>query len=80
LIHLRKTNKAFKSRHFHFIEDKNNPRVIHYIKTDEDHKQVEIILNCSEDSIVVQRKGNELFSLLQAETILQPKGVFIQQI
>ena len=80
LIHLRKTNKAFKSRHFHFIEDKNNQRVIHYIKTDEDQNQVEIILNCSEDSIVVQRKGNELFSLLQAETILQPKGVFIQQI
>jgi len=54
--------------------------VIHYIKTDEDHKQVEVILNCSEDSIVVERKGNELFSLLNEGTILKPKGVFIQQI
>ncbi|ABX42711.1 glycoside hydrolase family 13 protein [Lachnoclostridium phytofermentans] len=80
LIHLRKTNNAFKSRHYHFIEDKNNNRVIHYIKTDEDHKQVEVILNCSKDSIVVQRKGNELFSLLNEDTILKPKGVFIQQI
>ncbi|HCL03036.1 MAG TPA: alpha-glycosidase, partial [Lachnoclostridium phytofermentans] len=60
--------------------DKNNQRVIHYIKTDEDHKQVEVILNCSEDSIVVERKGNELFSLLNEDTILKPKGVFIQQI
>jgi len=80
LIHLRKINKAFKSRHYHFIEDKNNQRVIHYIKTDEDQSQVEIILNCSENSIVVQRKGNELFSLLYAGTILKPKGVLIQQI
>jgi glycosidase len=80
LIYLRKTNKAFKSRHFHFIEDKNHKRVIHYIKTDEDHKQVEVILNCSEDSITVQRKDNELFHLLYEDTILKPKGVLVRQI
>jgi glycosidase len=80
LIKLRKENNAFKSKHFHFIEDKNNPRILHFIKTDEDHKQVEVILNCSDDEISLQRKGNELFSLLKVDTILKPRGVYIQLI
>lgn len=80
LIGLRKENNAFKSKHFHFIKDEKNKRIIHFIKTDEDHKQVEVILNCSENEITIERKGNELFSLLTVDTILKPKGVYIQQI
>ncbi len=80
LISLRKSNNAFKSKHFHFIEDKEDKRIIHFIKTDEDHKQVEVILNCSEQEHKIERKGNELFSLLAVDTILKPKGVYIQQI
>ncbi|WOO34531.1 glycoside hydrolase family 13 protein [Anaerocolumna sp. AGMB13020] len=80
LINLRKSNNAFKSKHFHFIEDKKDKRIIHLIKTDEDHKQVEVILNCSEQEHKIERKGNELFSLLAVDTILKPKGVYIQQI
>lgn len=80
LISLRKSNNAFKSTHFHFIEDKKDKRIIHFIKTDEDHKQVEVILNCSEQEHKIERKGSELFSLLAVDTILKPKGVFIQQI
>lgn len=80
LISLRKSNNAFKSKHFHFIEDKKDKRIIHFIKTDEDHKQVEVILNCSEQEHKIERKGSELFSLLAVDTILKPKGVYIQQI
>ncbi|MDF2871621.1 MAG: alpha amylase catalytic region [Anaerocolumna sp.] len=80
LIRLRKSNNAFKSKHFHFIEDKNNKRIIHFIKTDEDHKRVEVILNCSERDTTIEKKGNELFSLLAVDNILKPKGVYIQQI
>lgn len=80
LIHLRKANNAFKSKHFHFIEDKNEKRILHFIKTDEDHMQVEVILNCSEQECTIERKGDELFSLLTVDGILKPKGVYIQQI
>jgi cyclomaltodextrinase / maltogenic alpha-amylase / neopullulanase len=80
LIRLRKLNNAFKSKHFHFIEEKNNKRIIHFIKTDEEHKQVEVILNCSERDTKIEKKGNELFSLLAVDNILKPKGVYIQQI
>jgi len=79
-IHLRKTNNAFKSKHFHFVEDKDNKRVIHFIKTDEEHKQIEVILNCSDHKISISNKGNELFSLLKVDTILEPKGIYIQEI
>jgi glycosidase len=80
LIKLRKENDAFKSRHFHFIEDKKHPRVIHFIKTDDDYKQVEVIINCSDENIRIHQNGDELFSLLKEDTILKPKGVYIQQI
>lgn len=80
LIQLRKVNEAFKSRHYHFIEDENNKRIIRFIKTDDDNKQVEVILNCSEQDVLIQQKGYELFSLLKVDTILKPKGVYIQQI
>lgn len=84
LIELRKENEAFKSRHFHFIGDEHNDRVIHYIKTDENHRQVEVIINCSDEEILLfakkNSKGRELFSRGKEENRLKPKGIYIQQI
>lgn len=79
LIRLRKENAAFKSRYFHFIKEENK-RMIHYIKTDDNHRQIEVILNCSDQAVSIQKKGKELFSRGKADTILRPKGIYIGQL
>ena len=79
LLLLRKEIKAFKSRHFHFIDDKEQPRILQYIKTDENHEQIEVILNCSDKNIEVQKKGKALFSHLCIDYQLKPKGIYIQK-
>jgi glycosidase len=78
-IYLRKTNQAFKSKHFHFLEDEQNKRVIRYIKIDEEDKQIEVLLNCSPYPILVEQKGKKLFGFLEENCILQSKGIYIQQ-
>lgn len=80
LIHLRKENTAFKSKHFHFIEDINHPRLIRFIKTDDERNQVEVILNCSMEEIEIADEGKELFSRLKDNTKLKPKGIYIRQL
>ncbi|MFV0344108.1 MAG: glycoside hydrolase family 13 protein [Anaerocolumna sp.] len=80
LISLRKANNTFRSIHFHFKKEEYNHRVIHFIKTDDEGKQVEVILNCSDEEIILKPEGNALFCLLKEDTILKPKGVYIQNI
>ncbi len=80
LIQLRKEIRAFKSRHYHFLDDINHSRVIQYIKTDDYFRQIEVILNCSDRNIEVKPKGNLLFSHLSDGYILKPKGIHIQLI
>jgi hypothetical protein len=80
LLYLRKKIKAFKSSNYNFVYDSNDPRVIQYIKTDDNQKQVEVILNYSFRDIKPMLKGKVLFSNLMKDGKLKPKGVYIQLI
>ncbi|MDD3064350.1 MAG: glycoside hydrolase family 13 protein [Massilibacteroides sp.] len=80
LLYLRKKIKAFKSSNYNFVYDSNDPRVIQYIKTDDNQKQVEVILNYSFREIKPMLKGKVLFSNLFKDGKLKPKGVYIQLI
>lgn len=80
LIYLRKNNQAFRSKHFHFLSDNQKKRVIRYIKIDDNHQKIEVLLNCSEEAISIEQEGKKLFSFLEEEFILQPKGIYIRQI
>lgn len=80
LIDLRKNNKAFKSKHFHFLEEEPNKRVIRFIKIDEEENKIEVLLNCSSELIPIENKGKKLFGFLEEAFQLQPKGIYIQQI
>lgn len=77
LIHLRKTETTFKSLHFHFPNEIENPRVIEYIKLDWDHK-LYVYMNCSDQEEEIPT-GDILFSRKYEDGKLLPGGVLIQK-
>ena len=63
LINLRKTNLAMSSFNIRFIHDKENPRVVQLIKTDETiKKQIYVILNFNKKPFTLQNEfqGQEI--------------------
>ena len=80
LIHLRKTERLFRSRNFHFPNEIKNDRVVEYIKLDEYGNKIEVILNCSKEDIEVVNKGKIIFSNLYKDGTLEKNGVLIQEL
>ena len=61
LIRLRKTEKTFRSLHFHFLNEYGNKRCVHYIKLGERQHEIEVVLNCSEEPVHAGERGEILF-------------------
>ncbi|WP_238917918.1 glycoside hydrolase family 13 protein [Clostridium sp. YIM B02555] len=80
LINLRKEQKLFRSRNFHFPNTIKNSRVIEYIKIDENENRLEILLNCSNIDVLIENNGSVLFSNLYSNNRLLKKGVLIRKI
>lgn len=76
LIQLRKSKKTFKSPHFHFPEEKANPRFVRYIKLYEG-EEIEVLLNCSKVNWEVSLPGQILYQRKYTNGVLSPNGVVI---
>ena len=76
LIRLRKTEKTFRSLHFHFLNEYGNKRCVHYIKLDECQHKIEVVLNCSEEPAHAGERGEILFSRrFEGGTLLAEGGL-----
>ena len=60
-IALRRKEAAFRSLHFHFPDDYEQKRMVHYRKLDEAGDRVEILLNCTGVDVAVRAEGEILF-------------------
>ena len=80
LIRLRKEEKTFRSLHFHFPGNYENPRCVEYIKLDEAERKTEVLLNCSEEPVEVKGTGEILFARNYQNGILEKNGTLIRRI
>ncbi len=77
LITLRKGQDTFRSLHFHFPNEINNPRVIEYIKLEWEQKLF-VYMNCSKQAEEIPQK-EVLFARKYENGKLLPGGVLIQK-
>lgn len=89
LIEMRKNSDAAKSNAYAFIDKYSNERVIYYQKynmtvekiydniSSETDKTLNVILNCSNDTITIDNAGEILFSNLLDGNTLLPDGAVV---
>ena len=80
LIRLRKEEETFRSLHFHFPGNYENPRCVEYIKLDEAERKTEVLLNCSEEPVEVKGTGEVLFARNYLNGMLEKNGTLIRRI
>ena len=80
LIHMRRTEEACRSLHFHFPDQYENRRCVEYIKLDAQDRKLEVVLNCSGEEVETEPGGDILFSRNYRNNILGPKGTLIRKI
>ena len=80
LIHMRRTEEACRSLHFHFPDQYENRRCVEYIKLDAQNRELEVVLNCSGEGVRTEPGGDILFSRNYRDNILGPKGTLIRKI
>ena len=80
LIHMRRTEEACRSLHFHFPDQYENRRCVEYIKLDAQDRKLEVVLNCSGEEVETEPGGDVLFSRNYRDNILGPKGTLIRKI
>ena len=80
LIHMRRTEEACRSLHFHFPNQYENRRCVEYIKLDAQDRKLEVVLNCSGEEVEAEPGGDILFSRNYRDNILGPKGTLIRKI
>lgn len=80
LIHMRRTEEACRSLHFHFPNQYENRRCVEYIKLDAQNRELEVVLNCSGEEVETEPGGDILFSRNYRDNILGPKGTLIRKI
>ena len=80
LIHMRRTEEACRSLHFHFPNQYENRRCVEYIKLDAQNRKLEVVLNCSGEEVETEPGGDILFSRNYRDNILGPKGTLIRKI
>ncbi|ONI44974.1 alpha-glycosidase [Candidatus Epulonipiscioides gigas] len=80
LINIRKSQKAAKSLHYHFVNNYKNPRCIEYIKLVNSEPELKVILNCSDKDINIEVEGKVLFKNKVKNNIIKPDGIIILKI
>ena len=80
LISLRKTEKTFKSLYFHFPDTYREKRCVEYIKLDDAGNKIQVVLNCTKDSVDALDGGEILFARGYKNGKLAPDGTLIRRI
>lgn len=80
LIRLRKNEETFRSLHFHFPDRIENRRCVEYIKLDEAGRKIEVLLNCSDETVKAGGTGEVLFARNYQNGILEKNGTLIRRI
>ena len=79
LIRLRKNEETFRSLHFHFPDRIENRRCVEYIKLDEAGRKIEVLLNCSDETVKAGGTGEVLFARNYQNGILEKNGTLIRR-
>ena len=80
LLHLRMEEPLLRNRNFHFPNKINKPRVIEFNKMGWVDNYVEVIINCEEEDIEIEREGTILFSRHYIDNTLLRNGILIRKI
>lgn len=80
LIALRKKEPLLRSNSFHFPNTFENPRVIEFRKNNWCDNYIEVIINCSEEDLELEPKGNVVFSRHYMDNILLKNGILFRRI
>lgn len=80
LISLRKSEKTFKSLYFHFPDTYREKRCVEYIKLDGAGNKIQVVLNCTKDSVDALDGGEILFARGYENGKLAPDGTLIRRI
>jgi len=80
LIALRKSEKTFKSLYFHFPDTYREKRCVEYIKLDDAGNKIQVVLNCTKDSVDALDGGEILFARGYKNGKLAPDGTLIRRI
>lgn len=80
LISLRKSEKTFKSLYFHFPDTYREKRCVEYIKLDDAGNKIQVVLNCTKDSVDALEGGEVLFARGYEKRKLAPDGTLIRRI
>lgn len=80
LISLRKSEKTFKSLYFHFPDTYREKRCVEYIKLDDAGNKIQVVLNCTKDSVDALDGGGILFARGYKNGKLAPDGTLIRRI
>ena len=78
LIRLRNEREALKGALIEFIHHEDNPRILHYVRCDENTgEKIGVCLNCGNEDFSFNAEGNVLFSRLYDGNQLMPDGTVI---
>ena len=80
LLHLRQEEPLLRNRNFHFPNKINRPRVIEFMKVAWENDYVEIIINCEEEDVEIEKEGTVLFQRHYIDNILLKNGILIRKI
>ncbi|MBD5515173.1 MAG: alpha-glycosidase [Lachnospiraceae bacterium] len=80
LLQLRRTEPLLRDRNFHFPNRINRSRVIEFNKMGWMDNYVEVIINCEEEDIEIEREGEILFSRHYIDKTLLRNGILIRRI
>ena len=80
LISLRKSEKTFKSLYFHFPDTYREKRCVEYIKLDDAGNKIQVVLNCTKESVDALDGGEILFARGYENGKLAPDGTLIRRI
>ena len=80
LISLRKSEKTFKSLYFHFPDTYREKRCVEYIKLDDAGNKIQVVLNCTKESVDTLDGGEILFARGYENGKLAPDGTLIRRI
>ncbi len=79
LIALRRQENTFRSLYFHFPNEIEEPRCIEYIKLNENGGKIRVLLNASEQELLIPAAGEVLFQRNFDGKSLKPKGTLIHR-
>lgn len=80
IIRLRKEEPLLRDRNFHFPNTIDRPRVIQFRKIGWVDNYIEVILNCDDTDVTIEKKGELLFARHYIDEELLPGGIIVRRV